>query len=59
VWAYYREADKEWLPLLQIDTDEDGPGWMWVDCGTIYFMIRRRDLAARCFDHIWFYLDTA
>jgi uncharacterized protein YwqG len=43
----------DWQLLLQIDTDEDGPGWMWGDTGRIYFWIRKQDLAARRFDDVW------
>jgi len=49
------EGAKDWILLLQVDTDDDsdGPGWMWGDCGRIYFWIRRQDLAARRFDRAW------
>lgn len=43
----------EWLLLLQIDTDEDGPGWMWGDSGRLYFWIREEDLAAGRFEKTW------
>jgi uncharacterized protein YwqG len=42
----------DWMLLLQIDTDENNPGWMFGDCGRIYFWIRRQDLAATNFDNI-------
>ncbi|MEM9379495.1 MAG: YwqG family protein [Planctomycetota bacterium] len=34
--------------LLQIDSDsgKDGPGWMWGDAGTLYFLIHDADLGA-------------
>ena len=48
---------KDWRLLLQIDTDEDGPGWMWGDVGRIYFWIKQQDLAARRFDHVWLILQ--
>lgn len=44
---------KDWRLLLQIDTDEHGPGWIWGDVGRIYFWIKQQDLAARRFDHVW------
>jgi uncharacterized protein YwqG len=31
---------KDWRLLLQIDSDEDGPGWMWGDNGCLYFCIQ-------------------
>jgi uncharacterized protein YwqG len=43
----------DWQLLLQIDTDEDGPGWMWGDCGRIYFWIKKQDLAVRRFADVW------
>lgn len=43
----------DWRLLLQIDTDEDGPGWMWGDVGRIYFWINQQDLAARRFANVW------
>lgn len=45
------EGAREWLLLFQIDTDPV-PGWTWVDAGTIYYLIRRNDLAARRFDRV-------
>jgi uncharacterized protein YwqG len=44
---------EDWQLLLQIDTDEEGPGWMWGDCGKLYYWIRRRDLALRDFSKTW------
>ena len=43
----------DWRLLLQVDTDEDGPGWMWGDVGRIYFWIKRHDLKSLCFDDVW------
>ena len=42
----------EWMLLLQVDTDDEA-GWMWGDVGTLYYWIRRPDLAAGRFDRIW------
>lgn len=44
---------KAWRQLLQLDTDEDGPGWMWGDVGVIYFTIPEPALLARDFDKTW------
>lgn len=49
----------EWRLLLQIDSDEEGPGWMWGDLGCIYFWIRGSDLAARNFDNVWCVLQCS
>lgn len=51
------EGVSDWILLLQLDTDEEGPGWMWGDAGCIYFWIRRQDLAARNFDAVWVILQ--
>jgi uncharacterized protein YwqG len=50
------EAD-DWVMLLQLDTDWDGPGWCWGDAGRIYFWIRKEDLAQRRFDRTWLILQ--
>lgn len=47
----------DWELLLQLDTDEGAPGWMWGDMGTVYFWIRKQDLAARKFDAAWMILQ--
>jgi|SRR5580704_11955722 uncharacterized protein YwqG len=47
----------DWRLLLQIDTDEQGPGWMWGDAGVIYFWIKRQDLKALRFDDAWLILQ--
>jgi uncharacterized protein YwqG len=43
----------DWRLLLQIDTDEDGPGWMWGDVGRIYFWIKQQDLKSLRFEDAW------
>ncbi len=47
----------DWRLLLQIDTDEDGPGWMWGDVGRIYFWIKKQDLASLRFADVWLILQ--
>lgn len=47
----------DWDLLLQIDLDEEGPGWMWGDSGMIYYWMRRQDLALRAFDKAWLILQ--
>lgn len=46
-----------WTLLLQLDSDESGPGWMWGDLGRLYFWIRRDDLRHRRFDDVWLVLQ--
>lgn len=47
----------DWRLLLQVDSDDDGPGWMWGDVGRIYFWIKQQDLAARNFSGVWLILQ--
>jgi uncharacterized protein YwqG len=44
---------KDWTLLLQIDTDENGPGWMWGDVGCLYFWVRREEMKANDFSGVW------
>jgi uncharacterized protein YwqG len=58
VARYLKRADlaaaaAEWMVLLQVDSDEDGPGWMWGLSGMIYFWIRKQDLRSLRFDDVW------
>ncbi|EFB1501318.1 DUF1963 domain-containing protein [Escherichia albertii] len=48
--ALLRATATEWLLLAQIDSDENGDGWMWGDCGRLYLWIKRSDLIARRFE---------
>lgn len=41
-----------WTLLFQLDTDEDGPGWMWGDAGRLYYWIRKQDLARADFSQV-------
>ncbi len=43
----------EWMLLLQVDSDEEHLGWMWGDCGRLYYWIRREDLRQHDFDAAW------
>lgn len=52
-----KEGVNDWRLLMQIDTDEGRPGWMWGDCGRIYFWIRESDLREKNFDATWFILQ--
>lgn len=45
-------GQSDWLLLLQLDSD-DNPGWMWGDCGRLYFWIRQDDLSMRRFENAW------
>jgi|SRR5579871_1171022 len=43
----------DWSLLLQIDTDEEGPGWMWGDVGRVYFWVKGRKPRSHRFDDVW------
>jgi uncharacterized protein YwqG len=45
-WA--RELRETHILLLQLDSDY-GLNWIWGDCGSLEFWIKRSDLAARHF----------
>ncbi len=47
-----RAGAADWVLLLQLDCDDD-VGWAWGDAGTLYYWIRRQDLAAGDFSRIW------
>lgn len=55
--ARLKAGAKDWRLLLQVDTDERGPGWMWGDCGKLYFTITESALRARDFDKSWLILQ--
>ena len=42
----------DWRLLLQLDTD-DGPPFMWGDCGRLYFWIREQDARSGDFSRAW------
>lgn len=44
-------APSDWILLLEVGEDEE-IGFMWGDCGTVYFWIRSDDLAARNFENV-------
>lgn len=48
-----RAGVKDWRLLLQVDTDGNAE-MMWGDAGTLYFLIKKDDLAAGNFDQAWF-----
>ncbi len=48
----------DWNLLLQLETDEEGPNWMWGDVGTLYFLVRDEDLRTRRFDQAWLVMQS-
>jgi uncharacterized protein YwqG len=53
-----RAGAEDWQLLAQIETD-DAAGWMWGDVGTLYYAIRRQDLAQLRFDNVWMLLQCS
>jgi uncharacterized protein YwqG len=49
---------KDWRLLLQVDS-EDAPGWMWGDCGRIYYWMREEDMRQRRWDAAWLVLQCS
>lgn len=48
----------DWILLLQVDSDE-GIDLMWGDVGSVYFWIKKADLASRNFDNVWMILQCS
>ncbi len=46
----------EWILLFQLDSDEE-IGTMWGDVGTLFFLIKKEDLAMRAFERVWMELQ--
>ena len=63
VYSYYEHpraielmpGAHEWILLLQIDSAKDFA--CWGDWGSLYFWIKRSDLAASCFQNAWFFMQ--
>ena len=53
------EAARDWLLLLQVDTYQNGPDWMWGDNDTLYFGIHKHDLAEGNFDAVQWTVECA
>jgi len=51
-----KDGAKDWLLLLQIDSDDEA-GIMWGDIGMLYFWIRRQDAEKRDFSNVWVVLQ--
>ena len=46
-------GEKDWHLLLQIDSNDDGTGRKWGDCGCLYFCIERDALVRKDFERVW------
>ncbi len=50
-----QKVPEDWVLLCQIASDDaylDQNSFMWGDCGTLYFYIRKEDLLARNFNNV-------
>jgi len=56
--AALRAGEKDWLLLLQIDSNEAACGMRWADMGRLYFWIKKQDLLKRNFDDCWCILQS-
>lgn len=53
--AAIRDHAKDWVLLLQLSTIRARNfEWMFGDCGSLYYYIRKDDLAAHRFENAWF-----
>jgi uncharacterized protein YwqG len=50
------EGRDDWTLLLQIDSDNSCE-MSWGDDGTLYFWVKKDDLAAKRFDDVWMILQ--
>ena len=55
--AALREGEKDWLLLLQVDSNQ-ATGMQWSDTGRLYFWIKQQDLLNRNFDNCWCILQS-
>ncbi len=44
---------KDWILLLQVDSEDEKTGMMWGDAGRLYFWIKEQDLKNKYFDNVW------
>lgn len=49
--------ERDWRLLLQLDSDEVGPGWSWGDEGRLYFWMPTSSIRARRFEDVWLCLQ--
>ncbi len=52
-------GSKDWILLLQVDSEDEKTGMMWGDCGRLYFWIKEQDLKNKHFDDVWCILQCS
>ncbi len=53
----FASKPEDWLLLLQVNTDQVNSNLQWGDMGTLFFWIRKEDLANRRFDRVWMIME--
>lgn len=51
------QDDGNWEFLLQLDSEEAGPDWMWGDAGRLYFWMCRNCREVGNLEHVWCTLE--
>ncbi len=52
-----KEEIKNWVLLLQVDSNDTTAGMTWGDFGRLYFWIKKEDLKNKNFDKVWVILQ--
>lgn len=50
---------RDWILLLQIDSEDEKTGMMWGDVGRLYFWIKKEDLKNKDFNKAWMILQCS
>ena len=53
------KGTKDWILLLQIDSEDEKTGMMWGDVGRLYFWIKKEDLGNKDFNKTWMILQCS
>ncbi len=53
------KGTKDWILLLQIDSEDEKTGMMWGDVGRLYFWIKKEDLKNKDFNKTWMILQCS
>jgi uncharacterized protein YwqG len=53
------KGTKDWILLLQIDSEDEKTGMMWGDVGRLYFWIKKEDLKNKDFNKAWMILQCS
>jgi uncharacterized protein YwqG len=56
--AELERSCEDWSLLLQLDSDDDG-GFMWGDCGMLYYWAHAADISRRDFTKAWMTLQCS